>query len=84
MKTIKQDTNKDLTVFDFLSLIKPFNADAKDEVFVTFLQLEFQKIWFNMTQEGFMYLRKNGQEVGFGWTEDVNQALMGNASRDNF
>ena len=74
---------KTLSVFNFLEMVKPFNPDATNEVFVTFLQLGFEDVWFNMTEHDFNKLRNSGL-VGFGWTNNPKQALMGNSTQDNF
>ena len=74
---------KTLSVFNFLEIVKPFNPEETNEIFVTFLQLGFQEVWFNMTEQDFNKLRNSG-EVSFGWTNNPEQALMGNATRDNF
>jgi hypothetical protein len=72
-----------LSVFEFLSIIKPFNPEVEGEVFVTFLQLGFEEVWFNVSQDDFEELRSSGL-VSMGWTMDAKQALMGNSTRDNF
>lgn len=79
----KQITMKNLSVFTFLEMVKPFNPEATDEVFVTFLQLGFEDVWFNMTEQDFNELR-NSRLVSFGWTRNADQALIGNSTQDNF
>jgi hypothetical protein len=74
---------KTLSVFEFLSIIKPFNPEVEGEVFVTFLQLGFEEVWVNVSQDDFKKLRSFGL-VSMGWTMDSKQALMGNSTRDNF
>lgn len=72
-----------MSIFEFLSLLRPFNTEEKGVVFVTFLQFGFEDIWFNVLEEDFDNLRFNSG-VGIGWTNNADQAIMGNSTRDNF
>ena len=74
---------KNLLAFELLSIIKPLNIESQNEVFITFLQLDFEELWFNISFEDLDKLRKNG-DLNFGWSLDAKQVSMNNSTKNNF